>query len=137
LEFFDIIKIIFENPDGWKDVTSLDKKKIFFAINRRFSINYPMQVNVLQHLKINPVDAMDYWQHFLSNKHNKTPYWMYAKGVKKTQETKEKKINISQELIDQYCRIYEVDKKSIEDALVFFPDETIKELKMCEKMLKN
>ena len=137
MELFDITKIIFENHEDWKQVSSFDKKKAFFALNRRFSIKFPLQANVLQHVKINPIDVVDFWFTFLSKSNDKTPYWMYVKGVKKTQEVKEKKSTISKELFNEYCRINEFDRKSVEDAMEFFPEESVKEIKQFEKMIKS
>jgi hypothetical protein len=137
LELFDILKVIFEKPDEWKNVSSNDKSKNFFILNRRFAINYPLQANILQYLKINPIDVIDFWQHFLRKSYNKTPFWIYTKGVKKTQEIKEKKTNLSKDLIDQYCKVYNIDKKTIRDALEFYPNEITQEIKQFEKMIKN
>ena len=53
IEFFDIIKIIFNDPVKYKQVTHGEKQKYFFLLMRRFAINFPMQANALQHLKIN------------------------------------------------------------------------------------
>ena len=53
---------------------------------------------------------------------------MYTKGIKKSQEAKEKKLNVSNDLIREYCRYFNVDRKSIIDALEFYPTDMIKEL---------
>jgi len=134
---FDITKIIFEKPHEWKDVTIGEKKKYFFPIQRRFAIQFPMQANALQHLKINQVGVIDFWQYFMRKHYQRTPGWMYTKGVVKSKKIKENKINISETLINEYIKKFKVDKKSIYDALKFYPNEMKKELLLYEKIIKQ
>jgi len=137
MELFDLIKVIFENPEGYKEVSKLDKRKNFFMINRRFSIQHPMQANALNGLRISQEGAIDVWQRFMSKEYNgKTPYWMYTKGVKKAQEEKEKKINISTAVVHEYAKKYGYDLKSVWDSLKLFPQEMGKELQEFEKLNK-
>jgi hypothetical protein len=134
MELFDLTKIIFEKPGEYQDITPGEKRKWFFLINRRFSIQFPMQANALQHLKINQAGVVDFWQNFMRKMYSKTPGWMYTKGIKKAKEDKEKKTKISESLVTQYANKMEIDKKSIYDALEFFPEKIQKELKDFEKL---
>jgi len=136
MELFDLIKKIFEDPEGYKEASKTDKRKNFFMINRRFAIGHPMQANALNGLKINQEGAVDIWQRFMVKQYNKTPFWMYTKGVKKAKEDNEKKINISTETINEYSRRYNYDRKTVLDALHLFPEEMIKELQTFEKLEK-
>jgi hypothetical protein len=137
MELFEIEKIIFQEHSRWKEVTNGDKKKNFFMLNRFFSINYPLQAQVLQHIRSNPVAIIDFWFDFLSKRYNKVPFWIYTQGVKKSKKTKEKNpVHVSKELIYHYAQVYNIDVKSITDALNLFPEETIKELKQFEKLIK-
>jgi hypothetical protein len=136
-ELFDITKIIFEQPGEWQNVTSGEKRKYYFAIQRRFSIQFPMQANALQHLKINQSGVVDFWQRFMRKTYNRTPGWMYTKGVKKAKETKEKKVQVSGKLIDEYAKRMKIDKKSIMDSLEYWPDLMLAELKQYEKMINQ
>jgi hypothetical protein len=104
---------------------------------RRFAIQFPMQANALQHLKINPVATIDFWQVFLRKQYKSVPGWMYTKGVKKTQEVKEKQISVSNEVIIEYCRYFNIDHKTIIDALKFYPQDIIAELRQFENILKQ
>ncbi len=135
MDLFDFIKIIFTNPTEYLKVPHGEKRKNFFMIQRRMSINYPLQANVLQHTKINQSAVIDFWQWFVRKQYKQVPSWMYIKGVKKSQETKEKKINVSQKLISEYAKYFKIDRKSIVDALEFYPNEIIIELKNFEKNL--
>jgi hypothetical protein len=138
IEFFDLIKIVFTNPTEYKEISKGDKQKHFFLLQRRFAINFPMQANVLQSLKINQFAVIDHWHVFLRKYYKTIPGWMYTKGVKKAQEVKEKKNdNVSKSLIDEYCKFMKIDHKLVEDALQFYNEDMIKELKSFESILKQ
>lgn len=137
MELFELTKAMFESPAIYADATKGDKRKNFFMIQRRMAINFPIQANMLQNTKINMEATIDFWQQFLRKKYTKTPFWMFITGVKKAKEEKEKKINISSELISQYCRFYGKDPKSIRDALRFYPEQMIKEIKEFDKIQKE
>lgn len=137
MELFDFINVIFKDPVQYSSITPGEKRKHYFMCNRRFAIQFPMQANALQHLKINQEAVIDFWQNFLRKQFKFVPGWMYTKGVKKSKEAKEKKLSVSNELIKEYAKIYKIDKKSIIDALEFYPEDMIKELKEFEKILKQ
>lgn len=140
MELFPFINLIYTNPQEYSNITPGEKRKQFFMCQRRFAIQYPMQANALQHLKINQNAVVDFWQIFLRRENkfsNWMPKWLYTKGVKKSQEVKEKKQNVSNEIIREYCRIYKIDRKTIEDALEFYNAEMIAELKEFEKVFKQ
>jgi len=136
MELFDFIRVIFTDPEEYLKITTGEKRKYFFLCQRRFSIQFPMQANVLQHMKINQEAVMDFWQVFLRKQYKFVPGWMYTKGVKKTQEIKEKKISVSNDLIKEYCKWNKTDRKTVNDALEFYPDMMTKELNDFAKILK-
>jgi hypothetical protein len=137
MELFDFIKVVFTNPSEYSSIAPGEKRKHYFMCQRRFAINFPMQANALQNLKINQAAVIDFWQMFLRKQYKFVPGWMYTKGVKKAQEVKEKQIPISKEVIKEYCRYYKVDSKSVYDALEFYPGDMTKELKDFEAILKQ
>jgi len=124
---------MFENPREYPTVTPGEKRKHFFMINRRMSIQFPFQAQVLQHQKIDEIGVVDFWQRFLSQKYNKTPYWMYTKGVKKAKEVKEKKTNFKDSDIIEYARKMGFDQKAVREAAEIYPNELKKELQRFEK----
>jgi len=137
MEFFDFIKVVFNSKD-YAPLTPGEKRKHYFLTNRRYAIQFPMQANALQHLKINQAAVMDFWNVFLSTKYKGyVPPWIYTKGVKKSVEVKEKKQSVSAELIREYCKYAKVDPKSVRDALEFFTHDMIEELKQFETILKQ
>jgi len=139
MQLFEFTKILFENPAEWANITPGEKRKQYFMVQRRFAIQFPMQANALQHLKVNQAGVMDFWQKFMWNIYKgRTPGWMYTKGVKKAKEVKERKNhNITGSLISQYAAKMEIDKKSIYDALEFYPDLIVKEIKQFEKVINQ
>jgi len=137
MELFDFINIIFTNPKEYEKVFAGEKRRHFFMCQRRFSINFPMQANALQHIKVNQSAVIDFWHIFLRKQFNKVPGWMYVKGVKKNQEIKEKNASVSNELIKEYCKYMKIDRKSVEDALLFYNKSMIEELKKFEELLKQ
>lgn len=135
MELFELTKIMFEDPKAYQEVTPGEKRKHFFMINRRMAIQFPLQANELQHVKIDEVGVIDFWQDFLRKQYNKTPFWMYTKGVKKAKEKKEKKLQIKESTIIQFASINNFDLKSVKDAIFFFPTEMKKEINKFEKIV--
>ena len=129
-------KAMFESPGAYSGATKGDKRKNFFMIQRRMAIQYPVLANMLQRNRINQEAAVDVWQRYLRiiEKYTKTPFWMFQTGTKKAEEKKEKKINISNETVQEYCKFYQQDPKQIRDAIKFYPAEMAKELKEFEKL---
>jgi len=138
MELLELTKIMFEKPEEYSSVTPGDKRKHFFMINRRMSIQHPEEAQALQRLKINEAAVVDFWQRFLIRKYKgKTPFWMFIAGVKKKQEEKEKKINIKESVIKQYAIKFGYDLKSVREAIEIFPDSMKKELQNFEKILES
>jgi len=137
IQFFDLINIIFKDPIKYKEISKGVKQQNFFLLNRRFAIQFPMQANALQSLKINQAAVVDFWQNFMRKQYKYTPKWIYTKGVKKAQQVKEKKRSVSNAVIVEYCKWYKIDKKSVIDALDFFPTQMSDELKEFEKLINQ
>jgi len=137
MEVFELTKIMFERPSEYMNVSAGIKRKHYFIIQRRMAINFPEQAQLLQHLKIDEVGVIDFWQDFLRRQYTKTPYWMYTKGLKKTKELKEKKLSIKESEIKEYAIQYSYDLKSVREAIIFFPDEMKKEFKKFKEFKKE
>ena len=128
---------MFTSNSDYSKITKCEKQKHYFLATRRYAIQFPMQANALQHLKINQAGVMDFWNVFLSKQYKYIPAWIYTKGVKKSVEVKEKKQTVSADLIREYCKYAKIDPKSVRDALDFFPHDMIEELKQFEAILKQ
>ena len=138
MELFEFTKILFEDPESWKNIPSGEKRKHFFMCTRRFAIQHPMQAQALQHQKINPAGTIDFWQRFMHKIYRqRTPNWMYTRGIKKAKETKERKTNVSETTIKEFAKFNRIDVKSVQDALEFYPDPMLKEIKHWEKLIQQ
>lgn len=135
MNLFELIKALFD-PRAWKKVTNGDKKKNYFMINRMLSINYPIHAQAFNRLNIDPVSVVNFWQNFMSNLYHRTPFWIYTKGAKKHKEAKEKKLDIKEATIKKYAKLYNLDLKSVRDAIKFFPKESSVQFKEFEKIFK-
>ena len=136
IALFDYVKLVFSKDEkAWKDLNDTDKSRNFFMLNRFMSIKYPVQVNALSLLRINPVAASNYWHKTMSTVHSSTPTWIYAKTKKKGEA--EKKMELpSDEYIKWHCYKNEISKKEFIEEITFFPDN-ITEMKKLEKILKS
>jgi len=129
MELFDLLNVIFKDPDEYANVSKLDKKRNFFMIQRRLAIGHPLQAHVLNNIKINPEQAVDIWQRFMFRQYKgKLPGWMFIKGVKKVKKNEEKKVNITNKDLIEFAKLNRYDIKSVRDAVKFFPKELKKEI---------
>ena len=121
MQLFDLIKKMFSDKN-WDDVGKNDKAKNFFMVNRIMSINFPLQANHFNHIKINPSSSVDWWHGTLINLYTKPPYWIYTKTKKKeSQEVKSKK-DYSE--VENFIREkYEISKREISDLKKFYPEK--------------
>jgi len=123
MQLFDIIKLIFNNKQKeWKSVGRIDKSRNFFMINRIMSIQFPVQANQFNKLKVVPAPVVDWWHDTLSARFSKPPIWLYTKTEKsdttKTEEAKTSK------LTESFIRDkYRISKRDIETIKKFYPDK--------------
>lgn len=127
-EFFNILSSIFTDKEKFNEYSNLTLDRNSFMINRTMSINFPLQANVLNMLKINGYDVVKSWNTFISQQY-RTPGFIYTKGSQKAREDKEKKVNMpkKQDIVD-YCLTYNIEYKSVMDAMKFYKEEMIKEI---------
>lgn len=130
---FDTLNALFTNKDYINNLTAESIRQNIFMINRRLAINYPLQVQVFNNSKVNPVDELKFWSDFLYNS-SRPPKWIYTVGAAKSQAKKESKNNISVSLIKDYCKQYNISIKDIQSALRFYKEETENDILEFEKL---
>ena len=86
-------------------------------VNRFMAIKFPMQANLFNVLKTDPMGAAESWR-MVASKFNRVPGWIYTR-VRKTK--KEKVWEPKQEAIDFYLKINEIGKREYEEAMKFYP----------------
>jgi hypothetical protein len=121
MQLFDIVKLIFNNKEKeWKSVSKIDKSRNFFMINRIMSIQFPVQANQFNKLKIVPAPVVDWWHQTLSARFSKPPVWLYTK-TKKPEVVKGGDLKTS-ELIESFIRDkYSISKRDMENIKNFYP----------------
>lgn len=119
---FDLINALFTNKDYVNNITSNVAKQNLFMVLRRLAIQYPEQANLFNDNKVNAMDTIKFWSDYLYCGY--TPKWIYTSSKSKT----EKKV-LSNEDIKLYKKHYGINDKDFHDAMRFYPDDTIKEIK--------
>jgi hypothetical protein len=120
MELFDIVKRIFDKK-GWEKVSTNDKSRNYFMINRIMSIQFPVQANQFNKNKINPAPVVDWWHDTMSVHFKGVPQWIYTKTKK--QSVKDKKEDSFDEA-EMFVRDkLMISKREILELKKFFPDK--------------
>ena len=122
MQLFDIVKNIFSTNDKvWKSVGRIDKSRNFFMVNRIMSIQFPLQANQFNKLKVVPAPVVDWWRDTLSHSFSKPPVWIYTK-TKKVEKQEESQIKESPE-VEAFIRDkYKVTRRDLLQIKEFYPD---------------
>ena len=123
MELFDVIKRIFDKKDSsWEAVSNNDKARNFFMINRIMAIQFPVQANQFNHIKMSPPGVVDWWRGTLSPRYTKSPPWIFTK-TKKT-EKKEKKVDLDFSECESFVREkFRVSKRDLSYLKNFYPNK--------------
>ena len=133
---FDTLAALFNNKEYINGLTKESIKQNSFMINRRLAIMYPLQAQVFNNSKVNPVDVLHFWSDYLYNG-KFPPRWIYTAGAAKSQAKKDDKKEITTAQIKAFCNRYGYSMKDINSALKFFPVEIIEEIKEFNKIAKQ
>lgn len=122
MELFTLIKNIFSSDDKvWKTVGKFDKSKNFFMINRIMSIQFPIQANQFNKLKIVSPPVIDWWRDNLSHRYSKPPTWIYTK-TKKLEKEKTDSVKGLPDIEDLIREKYKITKKDLLQLKSFYPE---------------
>ena len=133
---FDTLAALFNNKEYINGLTKESIKQNSFMINRRLAIMYPLQAQVFNNSKVNPVDVLHFWSDYLYNG-KFPPRWIYTAGAAKSQAKKDDKKEITTAQIKAFCNRYGYSMKDINSALKCFPAEIIGEIKEFNKIAKQ
>lgn len=124
MDLFDIVKKVFDKKDSsWDAVSQIDKSRNFFMINRIMSIQFPLQANQFNHIKIAPPNVIDWWRNNLCTRYTKTPNWIYTKTKKKEKKEKEKVEVLEIDDAEKFIRDrFEISKRDIAQLKSFYPN---------------
>jgi hypothetical protein len=122
MQLFDIVKNIFSTNDkNWKSVGRIDKSRNFFMVNRIMSIQFPIQANQFNKLKVTPAPVVDWWRDTLSHRFSKPPVWIYTK-TKKVEKQEETQIKESPEVESFIRDKYKITRRDLLQIKEFYPD---------------
>ena len=133
---FDTLAALFNNKEYINGLTKESIKQNSFMINRRLAIMYPLQAQVFNNSKVNPVDVLYFWSDYLYNG-KFPPRWIYTAGAAKSQAKNDNKKEITTAQIKAFCNRYGYSMKDIDSALKFFPAEIVEEIKEFNKIAKQ
>lgn len=125
MELFDIIKTIFKNDYEWDKVTNSDKSRNYFMINRIMAIQFPIQADQFNRLRVIPYPVVDWWHRTLSKNYTRTPTWIFTK----TNKSKASKKNVNKTFdelpeVESFIRDkFSVSKRELRELKEFFPDK--------------
>jgi hypothetical protein len=123
MQLFDLVKNIFSNNEKvWKSVGRIDKSRNFFMVNRIMSIQFPIQANQFNKLKITPPPVIDWWRDTLSHRFSKPPVWVYTK-TKKTEKPEISKVKEFPETESFIREKYKISKRDLLQLKEFYPDK--------------
>ena len=105
-------------------------------INRRIAIQYPLQAQVFNNSKVNPVDVLKFWSDFLYTG-RRPPGWIYTAGAAKSQAKKAEKSKITPSMIKAYSLKNNISQKDVLTCLKLFPEELITEILEYEELKKQ
>jgi hypothetical protein len=120
MKLFDYIKVFFGKDVQWDKVSNYDKSKNSFMTNRFMSIKFPLQANMFNTLKIDPVGQAEAWR-LVSSKFNRVPGFIYTK-VKKTEKQKAKEWSPDPKAKETYMKFNEIGEREFKEALKYNPE---------------
>ena len=133
MKLFDYIKHLFGTDAQWEKLKGYDKSKNSFMINRFLSIRYPIQANMFNALKIDPVGQAEAWR-MVASKFNKVPGFIYTK-VKK--QPKEKEWIPDPKAVELYMKFNEIGQREFAEALKYNPSQVKAAIDILEKQMGN
>jgi len=135
-DLFEFINGMTARPADFKKTKMHERGKHFFMVNRLCSIAFPIQAAAFNHIKINPGQAVSFWQTLLSAKYSRTPKWMYVSTAKGKAAKKAKQL-VSDETIRIYCEQFQLSRRDVDDAVEIFGDAAYKEIIEFEQLINQ
>lgn len=125
MELFDIVKNIFVRDNKkWESISKVDKNRNFFMINRIMSIQYPVQANIFNKMRVTPFRVIDWWKSNLSIKYGKSPKWTFTSTNKKNNKSDKKSTTMKdyQEAENLICSKFNISLRDLDQIKKFYPE---------------
>lgn len=137
IALFDLINLMFTNRKKYLGLSDHEKERNFFMVNRLFSIRYPKQAQMFNHLRTPGAKVVDCWS-WVAMQSNRVPKWFYTKTKKAAEKPKSKvkgkkkgfnpeTYEPSEEILEKFLRKKELSRKDYEQGLKFNHDK-VKEI---------
>ncbi len=133
MQLFDYIKVLFGSDKAWDKVSNYDKSRNSFMVNRFLGIKFPIQANLFNTLKVDPVGQAESWR-MVASKFNKVPGFIYTK-VKK--QSKEKKWIPDPKMAELYMKFNEIGQREFDEAMKYNPSQIKTSIEILEKQVGN
>lgn len=131
MKLFDYIKVLFGDDKGWDKLTNYDKAKNEFMTRRFMGIKFPIQANMFNVLKTDPVGQAESWR-MVASKFSRVPGFIYTKTKK---SKKSKKWQPNTDVVNEYLKLNEIGMREFEEAVKFRPKEMKKSINKLEKQI--
>ena len=133
MKLFDYIKVLFGRDPQWEKLKGYDKSKNSFMTNRFMSIKFPIQANMFNALKIDPVGQAESWR-MVASKFNRVPGFIYTK----TKASKKVKIwEPNPKALELYLKINEIGERDFKEAMKHYPSELKNAITILEKQMSD
>ena len=133
MKLFDYIKVLFGKDSQWNKLKGYDKSKNSFMTNRFMSIKFPIQANMFNALKIDPVGQAEAWR-MVASKFNRVPGFIYTKPKLKRRR---KNGILILKLLEMYLKINEIGERDFNEAMKHMPSEIKNAINVLEKQMSN
>tara|TARA_R100001591_G_scaffold72420_1_gene80624 strand:- start:167 stop:577 length:411 start_codon:yes stop_codon:yes gene_type:complete len=133
MKLFDYIRVLFGKDEQWDKVSNYDKSKNSFMTNRFMSIKFPVQANLFNALKIDPVGQAESWR-MVASKFNRVPGFIYTKVKKKP---KQKEWTPDPKALELYMKFNEIGEREYKEALKHDPSQVQAAIDILEKQMGN
>ncbi len=133
MKLFDYIKVLFGSDAEWDKLTSYDKSKNVFMTNRFMSIKWPIQANLFNKLKTDPIGTNESWR-LITSKFNRVPGFIYTKvrsAPKKSEWTPDPKY------VEVYMKLNEIGEREFKEALQYNPSQVKIAIDKIQKQMGN
>tara|TARA_B100000767_G_scaffold273022_1_gene302095 strand:- start:461 stop:871 length:411 start_codon:yes stop_codon:yes gene_type:complete len=133
MKLFDYIKVLFGRDLQWNKLKGYDKSKNSFMTNRFMSIKFPIQANMFNALKIDPIGQAEAWR-MVASKFNRVPGFIYTK----TKSSKKvKKWEPNTKALEMYLKINEIGDRDFKEAIKHHPTEVKNAINVLEKQMSD
>lgn len=135
-KLFDFIKILFTKPNEYQKISTNNKKRHHFMINRFFAIKYPANAQLFNKNGINPIAVIDSW-FLVATRFKGVPGWIYTKTSKSKPEVSSKSKYIPLETtINFFMEKNEIGKREFKELEKFAKEELYTTLKGLENSMQ-